>query len=301
MSSQAVMAAVHRREMVPCRVCSSLNHIPYAEALGYRIVLCRDCGLWYVNPQPTAEELEQFYAEYDEGIQWRQNEEPFNRAMRDAVMSLKPRGTVLDVGCGSGNFLLCMRGAGFSVFGIEPSKTGSEYTEASNGVEVFNGMVEKYLSLPNHRSFDVITILNVLEHLTDPAKTLIQISQLMNPGGILAIVVPNAQFHAVLGTIRSRLGVSDPYWLSRPGSFACGFKLPHHLSSFKPDTISALAKRCGFRVEVIKNAPMIHNSAVHRNIGKWLVRSMGQAMYYLSLRRMVFGYSTLLLARKEPN
>ena len=301
MSSQAVMAAVHKREMVLCRVCSSPNHIPYAEALGFRIVLCRDCGLWYVNPQPTVEELEQFYAEYDEGIQWRQNEEQFNGRMRDAVMSLKCRGTVLDVGCGSGNFLLCMHKAGYAVFGIEPSRTGSEYTKASHGVEVFNGMVEEYLSLPNHRSFDVITILNVLEHLTDPAKTLSQISQLMNPGAILAIVVPNAQFHALLGTVRRRLGVSDPYWLNCPGSFACGFKLPHHLSSFKPDTISALAKRCGFVVEVIKNAPMIHNTAVHRNIGKWLVRSLGQAIYYLSLRRIVFGYSILLLARKESN
>jgi SAM-dependent methyltransferase len=299
MSSQAAMAAVHRRGMVPCRVCSSINHIPFADALGYRIVLCRDCGLWYVNPQPTIEELEQFYAEYDEGIQWRQNEEPFNRAMRDVIISLKQTGTVLDVGCGSGNFLLCMRGTGFSVFGIEPSKTGSEYTEASNGVEVFKGMVEEYLALPDHKSFDVVTLLNVLEHLTDPARTLIQVSQLMNPGGILAIVVPNAQFHAVLGGIRSRLGVPDPYWLNRPGSFASGFKLPHHLSSFKPSTLSALVNRCGFRVEVIENAPRIHNSVTHRNLGKWLVRSLGQAMYYLTLRRVVLGYSTLLLGRKD--
>lgn len=258
------------------------------------------CGHWYVNPQPTAAEISSFYAAYDDGEQWREREEHFNRGVRRAILRQKTNGTVLDIGCGSGNFLVCMREAGFSIFGIEPSRTGSEYARSVNQIETFHGMVEGYLARHPQRSFDVITLLNALEHLTQPKRTLLLLRQLMSEDGLLVVVVPDARFHALLGNLRRWLGAHDPYWLEQPEAFLSGFKLPDHLCSFQPRTISLLLEDCGFQVEYLQNAPVVFNERKSRNLGKLLVRSACQALYHLTLGRIVFGYSMLLLARKRP-
>src|SRR5258708_39561699 len=71
LSVSVATATATRRSMVSCHVCSSTDDSTYIEARGYRIARCTNCGLWFVNPQPTMGELRQFYAAYDDGHQWR--------------------------------------------------------------------------------------------------------------------------------------------------------------------------------------------------------------------------------------
>ena len=298
MAVSTLVAATSRRTVVACHVCGSANQTVYIEARGYRICRCKECQLWFVNPQPTDEELRNFYAGYDDGEQWRNLEEYFNRGVRKSILRIKQSGTVLDVGCGSGNFLRCMKEGGFSAFGIEPSGSGSEYARAEHGVEIYNGMIEDYLALNSGRRFDVITLLNVLEHLTHPTQTLLQISRVLAPDGVLAIVVPDARFHDLVGRMRRFAGIPDPYWIEQPKSFLSGFKLPDHLCSFQPRTVSALLQRCAFQVVSIENAPVVFNSTL-RSLGKLLVFWFSQGLHYLTFRRVLVGYSTLVLARKE--
>ena len=301
MSAPTVSSVSLIREAVRCHVCSSLEQDLYLEARGYRVVRCRECSLWYVNPQPSPDELGHFYERYDDGEQWRGGEEHFNRCVRDAILRYKRKGAVLDVGCGSGNFLLCMREAGFSAFGIEPSQTGSDYARSMHGIETFCGMVEDYQAVNRSRRFDVVTLLNVLEHLPRPTLTLQRLRQSMARDGLLVAVVPDARFHAVLGRLRQGFGFRDPFWLERPTSLLSGFKLPDHLCSFQPRTISLLLEHWGFKVEEMYNAPVVFNPQVYRNLGKILLRSMFQLLYRLTLRRFLFGYSTLVVARKAPH
>jgi len=244
------------------------------------------------------EELRQFYASYDDGEQWRNLEERFNRGVRKAVLQTKPSGTVLDVGCGSGNFLRCMKVAGFCAFGIEPSKSGSEYGREAHGVDIYHGMIEDYLAVNGGRLFDVVTLLNVLEHLTDPARTLSQLWQVLAPDGVLAIVVPDARFHDLIGRLRRFVGVSDPYWIEQSKSFLSGFKLPDHLCSFQPRTITSLLRRCGFQVVRMESAPVVFNAGLGRNVAKLLMFWTSRALHLFTCRRVVIGYSTLVLARK---
>src|ERR1700756_4768427 len=100
------------REAISCHICSASSYIPYLEARGYTIVRCDQCGLHYVNPQPSLKELEEIYAAFDQGDQWRSGEENFNRGVRNVVLRFKKRGSAVDVGSGSGNFLRCLRNAG---------------------------------------------------------------------------------------------------------------------------------------------------------------------------------------------
>jgi SAM-dependent methyltransferase len=301
MAIHATSRALSVRKTVACHVCSSTAHVSYLEARGYRIARCLRCGLWYLNPQPTWEELREFYASYDDGEQWRKREEHFNRGVRRAIRRIRRSGTVLDIGCGSGNFLRCMKEAGFSVLGIEPSESGSEFAREEHGIEIYHGMIEEYLAVRGGRQFDVISLLNVLEHLPDPARTLEQLRQIVAPGGVLAIVVPDARFHDLFGRLRRRLGLRNPYWLEQPKSVLAGFKLPDHLCSFQPRTIASLLQHGRFRVVALENAPLIFNAGLRRNLAKMLVRGASQALYYATLRRVLVGYSTLVLARKKPD
>lgn len=299
MATQTFVQPASTREVVACRVCTSENHFIYLRARGYCIVRCRECGLWYVNPQPTAEELSEFYARYDDGEQWRNGEEHFNREVRRAIARIKRSGSILDIGCGSGNFLRCMREAGFSVSGIEPSGTGAEYAREAHGIEIHHGMIEDYLAAHAEQRFDVITLLNVLEHLMDPARTLLQLRKAVAPNGVIAIVVPDARFHDFLGRLRRGAGFADPYWLDRPTSFLSGFKLPDHLCSFEPRTVTSLLRRCGFRVVAMQNAPVVFNARFVRNFVKFVLRWASQVFYVLTFRRVLMGYSTLILAQKD--
>jgi SAM-dependent methyltransferase len=286
------------RTAVPCHVCSSTDHATYIEARGYRIAKCRSCGLWFVNPQPTVEELRDFYTAYDDGVQWRNLEERFNRGVRDAILRIKPSGAILDVGCGSGNFLRCMKERGFSTFGIEPSGTGSEYARDAHGIDIYHGMIEDYLAAHRDRRFDAITMLNVLEHVTDPVGILSLLSNVLAPDGVLAIVVPDARFHDWVGRLRRIAGISDPYGIERSKGFLSGFKLPDHLCSFQPSTIAALLRRSNFRIVAMRAAPVVINPGLHRSFAKLMVFWMSRAFHFLTFRRVLVGYSTLVLAKK---
>jgi SAM-dependent methyltransferase len=296
-----VLPVPKQRAKVACHICSSTDDSTYIEARGYRIAQCKSCGLWFVNPQPTTEELKQFYSTYDDGEQWRNLEERFNRGVRGAILRMKKTGRVLDVGCGSGNFLRCMKEKGFSAFGIEPSGSGSQYAREAHGVDIYHGMIEDYLAANSGRTFDVITLLNVLEHLTDPVQVLLRLSQALASDGVMAIVVPDARFHDLVGRLRRLAGVSDPYRIEQPKSFLSGFKLPDHLCSFQPRTITTLVRRCGLRVVAIESAPVVLNPGLYRSAAKLLLFWMSQALHHLTFRRILVGYSTLVLAQKVPS
>jgi len=287
------------RETVACHLCTSTRSEPYFAGRGFTVARCADCGLYYVNPQPSTQELEQIYATFDSGDQWRKGEEHFNRVVCRAISRYKRSGAALDVGSGSGNFLRAMRRAGFSVYGVEPSKTGSTYAREHHGVETFNGTIEQLLSSGADQRFDVVSILNVLEHLKDPAGVLRELRAMLQPSGILAVVVPDARLHVVIGEIRKRLGASDPYWMNTQRHPLVGFDPPHHLCSFEPHTIARLVENCGFRVLQVRNAPVVFNQDRWKNAAKLAARAFSEVVYRGTFGNVVFGYSTLVLARKE--
>ena len=231
------------RPSVSCHVCSSPNFSEYLHGRGYRIVECLDCGLRYVNPQPTAKELYDFYAGFDLESTWRgDGEERFDRSMRNFVMQFRQRGAVLDVGSSRGNFLIAMRGAGFSVYGVEPSPKNSDFARTANGIDTYTGTVEEFLAAPTRRDFHVITVLNVIEHVLDPRDVLTRLRELLVEGGLIVLAVPDARLHALIGGARKKLGFSDPFWMNTRKHPLVGFDPPAHLCSFEPKTISKLVE-----------------------------------------------------------
>ncbi len=298
MGSPAGEMSMTDRETVACPVCTTSPCTPYLNARSYCIVRCDSCGLRYVNPQPSLQELEQLYADFDQGNQWRIGEEPFNRKVRNVILRYKQTGSAMDVGSGSGNFLRCLRQAGFEVFGVEPSLSGSAYARSEHGVETFHGTVEGFAASGTTREFDVVSLLNVLEHLKDPAAILSLLRPRIRSGGILVIVVPDARLHALVGETRKRFGFGDPFWMETPRKPLVGFDPPLHLCSFEPKTLSKLISRCGFEPVYLRNAPLIFNDDHWKNVAKRVLHVGTECIYWLAFRHVVVGYSTLLVARK---
>jgi 2-polyprenyl-3-methyl-5-hydroxy-6-metoxy-1,4-benzoquinol methylase len=96
---------------------------------------------------------------------------------------------VLDVGCGVGLLLDEARRRGWRAQGVELSDWGVRRARHL-GLDVFQGTLEESGFEPG--SFDAVFMIDVLEHLADPVRTLVKVSQLLRPGGVLCVVTPDA-------------------------------------------------------------------------------------------------------------
>jgi SAM-dependent methyltransferase len=298
---QDLVAFQELRPAVSCRICGSLQCADYVRARGYTIVQCADCGLRYVNPQPSEGELARFYAAFDRESSWRgDGEEGFDRKIRDLVLRYCFSGSVLDIGSSRGNFLIAMSAAGFTPFGVEPSKQNSEFARTVNRIPTFTGSIEDFVAAAPRRSFDVVTMLNVLEHLRNPREVLLGLRNLMSEQGIVVVVVPDARLHAAVGEFLRKLGVQDPYLMDRQKHPLVGFDPPQHLCSFEPRTIRLLLERCGFEILLVRHAPAIFNHDKWKNVAKLVLHSWSEILFWMSAGRLLIGYSTLIIGRRLP-
>ncbi|MEF7616692.1 class I SAM-dependent methyltransferase [Aquincola sp. MAHUQ-54] len=155
------------------------------------------------------------------------------RARRDAadgevrLLPAQAGGRLLDVGCGSGEWLATMRRHGWQVAGVEFDDTAAALAR-SRGLAVATGTLEQQRFAP--ASFDAITLNHVIEHVPDPAATLRECARLLRPGGRLVLFTPNA---ASLGHA----------WF---GACWRGLEPPRHLQVLSPPAMQRLLDGAGF-------------------------------------------------------
>ncbi len=99
-----------------------------------------------------------------------------------------PLSSVLELGCAHGSFVALLELAGFSALGVEMSPWVVEFGQKTFGISVQAGVVESLNILPG--SFDVIALMDVLEHLPDPIATMSHCLKLLKPDGLLLIQTP---------------------------------------------------------------------------------------------------------------
>lgn len=150
-----------------------------------------------------------------------------------AVRRMRPRaGRLLDVGCGTGTFLEAARAAGWQARGVEVSPYAAEQA-LRRGLDVECGAIESTVTRPGE--YDVITLWDVIEHLSQPARTLSTLSAALRPGGLLALSTGDVT------SLCARL--SGPWWHL--------YTLPEHLFFYSPESLRRLMRRAGlapFRV-----------------------------------------------------
>jgi SAM-dependent methyltransferase len=189
-------------------------------------------------------------------------------------------GSLLDVGCGTGEVLAAARDRGWHTHGVEPERTGAEMAR-QRGLEVTVSTLEA-AGLPE-RSYDVVSAFHVLEHLPDSRSFLSSLARWARPGGAVVVEVPN--WH---GVARRRLG-ADWYHL-RPGE---------HLVHFTPRTLRDVMRACGITPIALRTPAYIGPPQTLEHALTDLVRHgrYRRALEPLSRRRRINGDTTLIPTR----
>jgi 2-polyprenyl-3-methyl-5-hydroxy-6-metoxy-1,4-benzoquinol methylase len=154
----------------------------------------------------------------------------------DHIFDIAGPGKILDVGCGDGHFLYLCALKGFTCYGIEPSKKTSAYASSRAGINVVQGTYEKELFPEN--SFDIVSFIQVLEHVPNPAMVLEAARYHLRSGGLLVVEVPSIRSPHFL--LYQLTGIK---WFVRPPKGI----IYSHVNYFSPKTLVALIEQSGFK------------------------------------------------------
>jgi 2-polyprenyl-3-methyl-5-hydroxy-6-metoxy-1,4-benzoquinol methylase len=226
-----------------CSLCNSNGYTIFKKVDSYQLMRCKRCGLVSLNPLQVPQEINKEYsAEYHidrllkkEPQTEEEIEEEINKTIEMAEEIGKQfvkRGKLLDIGCSAGFFMACLKRYGWDVTGIDISEWAGKFAMDRLGLEVFTGNIE---DIQFSDKFNVVTMNHVLEHLSDPLRTLKKVSEIIAKDGVLIINGPN-------------LNSFDRIW---HGVNWRGYDLPYHLYHFTPITYQAMLEKAGFSVQRI--------------------------------------------------
>jgi 2-polyprenyl-3-methyl-5-hydroxy-6-metoxy-1,4-benzoquinol methylase len=210
----------------------------------FEVLECNSCGLCAISPRLTPDELSRFYPEdyvsflraVEDEKSWLRRwdrETGIRRRCREVIRRAGTSGSILDVGCATGNFLNGMKRRGWTCHGVEPSPQAVKYARERFGLDVLEGLPEQ-ADYPA-ASFDVITLWDVFEHLPEPGPFLDRSRPWLKKDGWISLTLPNAKAweRALFGK----------YW--------AGWDVPRHFNIFTPKTIMRILHEHQFRVSEI--------------------------------------------------
>ncbi len=190
---------------------------------------CTDCGMEFL---PLDYLPDASYSDAADPYYLEQREERVMNA--DRLLDLVPRGgRLLEIGCAVGFLLLAARDRGFDACGVEMSEWASGIARDQFGLDVRCGTLED--AGLGDECFDVVVLADVIEHLTDPAKTVREIRRVLKPGGRLLLLTPDTG-----SVVAKLLGVR--WW---------GL-LDDHYFYFSRATMRRFLENEGFEVETLK-------------------------------------------------
>jgi ubiquinone/menaquinone biosynthesis C-methylase UbiE len=264
-------------ETVSCNICGKIDTDLIFEVtenitgrmLTYKVVRCKECNLYYVNPRPKNEYMAQYYPEdsyysysfkdpdalkqrirnyimeEQGGYQHSGKDNILVKAIGQLIIHLMksqvlmdvpniPGGKALDIGCGCGELLLWLKNHGWSeVHGVEISRNAAKLAN-EHGLNVFCGELQNTHYPDNY--FDFISLIHVLEHMHDPMLTLKEISRILKSDGLLVVGVPNFDSYEnkVFGKYQSFME-----------------EVPRHLYHFSKRTMTSMLDKNGFAIKNI--------------------------------------------------
>ncbi len=238
--NEAYSAWIRNGELMPkpvgnCILCEKLldRFHPFAVVRGWRYVRCAGCDFVFLNPQPTDTELGHFYNHsYRYDMRRYKNSIPQQRVWLDLLEKFcGGPGSLLEVGCSYGYFLAAAKKRGWSVYGVELGEEAADFARKELGLAVEKGRILD-VRRESASSFDAIAAWHVLEHDPVPRGFIEAAYELLRPGGILALRVPN------LRSTVAKLAGSCWQWLSPP----------EHVCMYTLETLSRLLADSRFKI-----------------------------------------------------
>lgn len=189
--------------LIPC-LCGSHNIVVLGLKDGYQVTQCEICSLVFVNPQPSAEQIQEFYS----SVYWNEHQLKVGRETLTERISNKSEieyfegvlgwllgrvssqshRALLEVGCSHGIFCELASSKGFEVTGVEVDETIARQTQERTGLNIlWGGLSDQDFGC---KQFDVVALFDVIEHFPDPAAALEQISAFSKSDAWLYLSTP---------------------------------------------------------------------------------------------------------------
>jgi len=238
-------------ETVDCPLCGSPPIRFAVDYQGFQLARCAGCGLQFQNPRLTFEELADkvYTKDYCPGHEETANEKAYARQVSNFERFIGRKGSVLDVGCGNGSFLEFAKRNGWETFGAD-IRLSPETRDLT--CPLWEGRLTEIDF--GGQKFDVIRFNHVLEHLQNPLDELARCRDLLDPGGVVFVGVPNlAGLSPRIKNLQSRLGLKGKRWRH--------YAATHHLYFFTAETLRLMIERAGFVVK-------FWETPVDKNYGK---------------------------------
>jgi SAM-dependent methyltransferase len=245
---------------VRCAICHKDETEVFLQGEGSaQVVRCRNDGLLYRNPRPTHGQINVFQTEFvgNANLGWFAERERALKKAAEAIQGLKSGGTLLDIGCATGNFFENFKPESWRLYGLDTSPLGVELACAKYKAEVFAGTLQE-AHYPS-RFFDVVTVMDALYYSLDPRADLLEIHRILKDDGVLAVEIPGLR--AMILRDKGFL-----CWLLE-GRWERLFAIQGILYFFSPSTMKLLLRLTGFRLVM-----MIPGASV--SMRKW-----GQALH----------------------
>jgi len=188
------------------------------------IVSCPICGLGKTTTATRAPEHQDYLREGECGGQARP---AYFAGLFSKYFRNRPVGRSLDIGCGRGEMVAAFERERWTAHGIDAFR-GFQ----ADGKRFFRADLATYE--PKER-YDVISLVHAFEHMPDPIGALDRVRAMLNPDGLLLLVVPN------FGGVWSRL-LGERWHMLKPED---------HLFHYTPRGLSNVVERCGFQIQAV--------------------------------------------------
>lgn len=240
-----------------CLVCDSSKLETFIETQDwflsnekFTIVKCENCDFLFTNPRPEAVDLGKYYKS-SEYISHSNNKKGFINSIYQTVRAytlnkkfkliqeFKKQGSILDIGCATGEFLNVFQKAKWNTYGIEPDSDARSLAISNFKLDVFSE--EKLFDFAEN-SFDVITMWHVLEHVSLLNERVLEVFRLLKDDGFAFIALPNA----------------NSFDAKKYEKFWAAYDVPRHLYHFTSGTFNKLIEKHNF--EIVEILPMKFDS-----------------------------------------
>lgn len=211
----------------------------------FHIATCGACGMKRTIDAPALKDIGTYYAHESYVSHTGVRVWPL-RVLRTLRLWLRAhmissffqrKGSLLDIGCGVGDFAALIQKQGWNVLCIEPDESTRQKAQKQYKLDVRD--VSALAHLPE-ATFDVITLWHVLEHMYDPLQTGATVKRLLNSEGVCIVAVPNA----------------EAYSAEHYGCNWVAYDVPRHVSHFRSRDIHTWAERSGLEVIRQSSVPL---------------------------------------------
>ena len=236
----------NEREFCDCPLCGKNDFNKLDDDKGLSVVKCKNCNLIYTNPRAKNAE-ENYFGDadifYHEAMLIFKGKKPHHRDRNyeyeiEKIKKIKRTGKLLDVGTNMGFFLRKAREAGYETEGVEPSEALSRIARDNWNLKIHTTFLEN-ATLPKN-NYDVITLIDVFEHVTNPKELLNTCYDLLKKDGIIAIKVPNGDYNH----FKMKLGR-----LSGKDKNMDIWDCFEHVVFYTPQTFKKMVESCGYKVK----------------------------------------------------